>query len=482
MAGTRTLKLSILADVDNLTKNLKSGADDVETFGDKVTKYSKVAAAAFLAAGAAAAGMAAKFAVDAVKAASDLSETLSKTNVIFGDASKSVIAFADTAGKSLGQTKQQALDAAATFAIFGKSAGLAGQDLVDFSTEFVTLASDLASFNNTSPEDAIEAIGAALRGEAEPLRRYGVLLDDATLRAKALEMGIYNGSGALNAQQKVLAAQQVILAQTTLAQGDFARTSDGMANSQRILTAQLENMKLTIGEKLLPIVTQFFSYVASEVLPKLEEWSGAIAGVIDNLTGGKGLTDSFDKVAKFYADWFKPIIDGLISGWNSVANAFIRNQDKLQPLFDLLKAVAKFTMETLGPAIANVLGGAFRTLGSVIGTAIDWFADLVQAANNVYNAIKRVIDFIRSAGNKISDFFSGASYSSNPAPIAAAPSMPQFIAASNTGSSTTNNITVNGAIDAEGTARTIYQVLQNSAARTGDYSTLGTSLNGLITA
>ena len=107
------------------------------------------------------------------------------------------------------------MNAAATFGIFGKSAGLAGEELTSFSTEFVTLASDLASFNNTSVDQAITALGAALRGESEPIRAFGVLLNDATLKAKAMEMGIYSGSGTLTAQQKVLAAHKVILEQTT---------------------------------------------------------------------------------------------------------------------------------------------------------------------------------------------------------------------------------------------------------------------------
>ena len=101
-------------------------------------------------AAAALAGIAAA-AVPAVTAASDLNETISKTNVIFGEAANEVQIFADTAAASLGQTRQQALDAAATFGTFGKAAGLTGQDLASFSTDFTSLASDLASFNNTSP-------------------------------------------------------------------------------------------------------------------------------------------------------------------------------------------------------------------------------------------------------------------------------------------------------------------------------------------
>jgi hypothetical protein len=88
-----------------------------------------------------------------------------------------------------------------------------------------------------------------LRGEAEPIRKFGVLLNDSTLKAKAMEMGLYDGTGALDLQAKSLAAYQVILDQTKDAQGDFARTSDGLAGQQKILTAQLENLKDNNGRK-----------------------------------------------------------------------------------------------------------------------------------------------------------------------------------------------------------------------------------------
>lgn len=193
----------------------------------------------------------------AIKAASDFEEATSKVNVIFGQASKSIKDFAATAATSLGQSKQSVLDAAGAFGTFGKSAGLAGEDLALFTTDFVTLSTDLASFNNTTPEEAVQAIGAALRGESEPLRRFGVLLNDATLKSEAMRLGIYKGSGALTAQQKILAAQAAIYKQTGDAQGDFARTADGLANSQRTLTALFKNLQIELGQKLLPVTTNF---------------------------------------------------------------------------------------------------------------------------------------------------------------------------------------------------------------------------------
>jgi hypothetical protein len=271
--GNRTLKLSILADVDDLKKKLNEANGDVEVAATGMEKFGQKAAAAFKLAAVAAAGMAVKIGVDAVKAASDLAEEVSKSQVIFGDGADEIEAFASKAAKAFGQTKQQAIQASSSFAVFGKAAGLAGEDLVKFSTDFTGLASDLASFNNTSPEDAIQAIGAALRGEAEPLRRYGVLLNDATLKQAALELGIYDGNGALTAQQKVLAAQKVIYEQTTDAQGDFARTSDGLANKQRILTAEFENIKAKIGEVLLPMVLKFVTFITDSVLPNLTKFA-----------------------------------------------------------------------------------------------------------------------------------------------------------------------------------------------------------------
>jgi hypothetical protein len=276
------VRIPIITDFDGrgIEKSIEA-FKQLETNGEKATfalKKAFVPAAAALAGLAVAGGK-------AVSMASDLAETQNKVGVIFGSSSKNVQDFAKNANKALGQTQNEALTAASTFGTFGKAAGLAGDDLTTFSTDFVTLASDLASFNNSTPEEATLALGAALRGESEPLRRFGVLLDDATLKAKATEMGIYSGNKALTSQQKILAAQQAILEQTTDAQGDFARTSDGLANQQRILKATLEDTATQIGMALLPVVEAIlplltnFSTWASKNTPVILGVSVVIAAI-----------------------------------------------------------------------------------------------------------------------------------------------------------------------------------------------------------
>ena len=193
----------------------------------------------------------------AIKFASDLNETKTKTEQIFGSMSDDIMQWAETANTSLGMTRQQAMDAADTFAMFGQAAGKSGDDLTDFAKANTQLATDFASFYNTSPEDAIMAIGAAYRGETEPIRRYNILLNDQVLKQKAAAMGIYDGNGALSIQQRILAVNKVLAEQSGAAMGDFARTSGGLANQTRILNAQFHDSLVMLGQNLLPVAVQF---------------------------------------------------------------------------------------------------------------------------------------------------------------------------------------------------------------------------------
>lgn len=253
MAGATDVIVRFIGDASSI----QNEATKVEGTGGKIKGWAKGIGAAIGAA----------FAVDQlkdfVKAASDLQDQTSATRQIFGGAAKGVENFASKADTAFGISRSGALGAANTFATFGKSAGLSGDQLGGFATGLTGLAGDLASFRGTSPEQAIEAIGAALRGETEPIRAYGVLLDDATLRNRAMAMGLTKTTKeALTPQQKVLAAQAEILAQTGDAQGDFTRTSDSAANQQKILAAQMENTQAALGTALLPVL--------SMVLPVLQ--------------------------------------------------------------------------------------------------------------------------------------------------------------------------------------------------------------------
>lgn len=224
--------------------------------GSSVSGFAKLAvsAAKTIAAGLAA-NQLVKFAASAVDTFAYLQDATAAAGVIFGDSMDAIMEQSRTAAATLGLTQAEVIDGANTFGTYGKAAGLAGDDLSGFATQFTALAGDLASFKGRTPQEAIMAIGSALRGEVEPIRAFGVLLDDASLKARAMKMGIADGTSTLTAQQKVLAASAEILAQTTDAQGDFIRTQDSAANVAKTYTATLTEMKSLIGQKIEPLFT-----------------------------------------------------------------------------------------------------------------------------------------------------------------------------------------------------------------------------------
>ena len=241
-------------DIKRAIADLKALDTDAKQAESKFAGMSKGMKMAGVAVAAAAAGMGVavgKFAMDSISAASDLEESQSKVTTVFGDQANAVLKWAETSATAFGQSKQQALEAAGTYGNLFQAFGLTSSAAQEMSTTMVELAADLASFNNTSIDDAIQALRSGLSGETEPLKRFGVALTDARMRAEAMAQGIYEGNGALDAGQKAQAAYALIMKDTTLAQGDFSRTSDGLANTQRTLTAAVDNAKASIGVGLV---------------------------------------------------------------------------------------------------------------------------------------------------------------------------------------------------------------------------------------
>jgi hypothetical protein len=299
----------------------------------------------------------------AVQAASDFAETTSKVKVVFGDQAKAIEDYAKTADVSYGLSQRAAMDAATTFALFGQSAGLADKDLTKFTTDLVSLSSDFASFYNTSPADAITAIGAALRGENEPIRRYNVLLDAMTMKQEALRLGIIkNTKDALTPQQKVLAANSLIFKQSTKAQGDFARTSEGLANQQRILTAQFENLKVELGIELIPYMLI--------LVKKLKE---VLAFIKENKT-------PFQKLAVAVGSLAAAVI-----AVNAAYKVFLA--------FQIVKTVAAATAAWLGFTTAVTTGSAgMAAAGTAVNIAWAPFLLTIGGIALAFYGIKKVTD------------------------------------------------------------------------------------------
>tara|TARA_B100000902_G_scaffold161762_1_gene157181 strand:- start:458 stop:2314 length:1857 start_codon:yes stop_codon:yes gene_type:complete len=201
----------------------------------------------------------------AVKLASDFEESLNKVNVSFGESSKEVQSFAKTTLNSFGIAEGSALEMAALFGDMGTSMGLTQKQAAGMSTSLVGLAGDLSSFKNIRIDVAQTALASIFTGETESLKKLGVVMTEANLKQFALEQGITKTIKQMSQAEKVQLRYNFVISQSTNAIGDFARTSDGVANSTRSLQESVKELGEQFGKELLPIASDLINSLSSLV-------------------------------------------------------------------------------------------------------------------------------------------------------------------------------------------------------------------------
>jgi len=304
MADSRQLVVRLVGDSRQLDSTLKKTETRLGRFGKNVGAVGGGAALAqkggmtggLLAGGALAKGgaltlglgLAGSEAIKFTNAASNLEEQVSKSQVVFGDASAAVEEFGKTSARSFGIAEAEAISLAGTFGALFRPMGFGVQQAAKQSVALVKLGSDLASFYNTDVTDALQALQSGITGQIRPLRRYGVDLSAARVNAEALATSGKKVATSLTQQEKVTARLSIIMRDTSLAQGDFARTSQRLANQQRILKAQVEDLETKIGAALVPTMT------------------GAITVMNDMAAAGTNLGSALDSVGIH--------VDGLAAG------------------------------------------------------------------------------------------------------------------------------------------------------------------------
>lgn len=248
MQAIETLSVKLALDAADFASGIQKTESKMAAFGQKMTSIGK---GLTLGITAPIVGMAAA----SINAAGDLEESINKVSVVFDENAATVLAWSEDAAQALGQSQEQALEAAGTFGNLFDSMGLSAGATTEMSLGLVELASDLASFNNIDPTIALEKLRAGIVGEVEPLRTLGVNLSAVAVEAKAMEMGLAATGKELTESDKVTARYALILEQTANAQGDFANTSDGLANATRIVKAQFTDAAAALGQNLLPVAT-----------------------------------------------------------------------------------------------------------------------------------------------------------------------------------------------------------------------------------
>lgn len=251
---------------------------NLDKLGGNLVKYG---AGALAFAGVAGAGL-----FKMASGAADAEANMSALAQVVGDTvAQDVGEWAEDSAEGVGLASKDAVGAATSFAQLGKIVGLGGKELADFSTDLVGLSADFAAFKNVTPEQALQDIQAGFAGSTEVMRKYGIFLDDATLKTAYYRETGEKVSGTLTAQQKIIAINSELYRQGADMIGQWGRESGELAGQQAILKAELTNLSDAIGAGLLPMVTQGVT--------GLTAFASAV-GSIDSATAG-----TIGKVAGF---------------------------------------------------------------------------------------------------------------------------------------------------------------------------------------
>lgn len=335
-----------------------------------------------------------------IDAGSNLEESMSKINVVFGDSAQSVKDFASTAAQSMGISNQQALEAAGTYGNLLQAFGTTREKAAEMSTAMVQLAGDLASFNNVPVADALMAIRSGLSGESEPLKRFGIAINDVRLKEEALRLGLYKGKGQLSVLAKSQAAYALILKDSTLAQGDYSRTSDGVANMQRTLTATFQDISAELGTVLLPAFKTVLGFVNETLLPVFKEFSdivgteglgAAFKYLGDQMLGALGKSNKFKDVVL--------VIVATVVGLNIAVGIYTGLQTLATAAMTLFGVAATGTAAAVNIAFAGIPALIGLVVVALVALAIrfkgfrEMLAELLPAFKLAFNGIANIVEF-----------------------------------------------------------------------------------------
>lgn len=288
-------------------------------------------------------GQAIGFFKGAIDAASDLGETVSKNQTIFGAAAGELMTWAESAPKALGMTKQAALEATGTLGNLFTQLGVTSDEARKLSQSNVQLATDFASFHNADPTEVLEAMTAAYRGEYDAVQRFVPVLNAAKVEEEALAMTHKKSAKELTEKDKALAVSAIMTKNAGAANGDFARTSDSAANRARIAAASFEEMKVKIGNVLLPAWTALLGFITNSFFPALTQLGSLIGGVVspvfEELKGGvSALLSAWENfndgvTSSGFAGWMEElginarrIFNGIKDAWSLLTTGMVTDE------------------------------------------------------------------------------------------------------------------------------------------------------------
>jgi hypothetical protein len=491
IGGSRTLKLTILGDVDNLRKSLNQADDDVKKSSGGLGDFSKKAGLAFAAAAAAAAVYAGKLLIDGVKAAiadeaaqDKLAQTLKNVTGATNAQIKATEDYITQTSLANGITDDVLRPSLDRLIRSTKSATEAQQ--------LQQLALDISAGTGKDLAAVSEALAKAHDGNFTALKKLGGGIDESILKTKDFD------------------AATAALAKTF--EGQASAQADTFEGKLKRLNVAFDEAKETVGSYILDAITPLLTAFVDKGIPAIQKFADGLGKTL-----GPVFSDLFvfvrDDLLPILMKWYKflfeevypllvsiltPAIEALKKAFDKIKKTIEDNSDELQPFYNLMKKIWEFIEEYIGPALGDYLVAQITFLGYAIEGVIKYFVLWVNIIEKAYNGLEAIAKFMgtnpilknllgpvgtaifnNQAKNAFNETFAygggravggsvmgGTSYMvGERGPELFTPSGSGRITPNNGMGGTTINITVNGAIDREGTARSIIDVLNNSFYR-----------------
>jgi hypothetical protein len=364
--------------------------------------------------------------------------------------------------------------------------GTAQDKLGPKTDKMIRLGADLAATYGGTTAEAVEALGSLLRGETDPIERYGIGIKEADIAARMAADGTDELTGAQGKAARSAALMTLLMKQAGPAIGASAREADTAASAQQRLSAKFDNLMAILGGYLLPLFTQVADFIETRIIPAVQGFiggGGQLGGMFENISGiiQGTIIPAFQGIWNFITGYFipgfmkiaGPVLGSARDAFEKITGAVQRNKDKFVPL-------ANFMKNTVAPVVGTLLAGAFDLLGTALSTVIDmagWLADKLSA----------LIGLGKDAWSWASDLFSGGETTLNvvgragPAMAGAAAGLSAGLSGSIMGSSsgggpvpaaavrgdTYVNIQVDGALDPVAVGRQIDTLVRRYAQTTG---------------
>lgn len=382
-----TLKVKIISDATEAA----AGFEKTSGMASKFAKGAKIAGGTLLVTAGAA-----KVAWDQmISPAGELEQSVGAVDAVFKGNAKQVHSWAKGAATDVGLARNEYNELATILGAQLKNGGTSLDQLGGKTNDLIGVGSDLSAMFGGTTADAVGALSSALKGERDPIERYGVSLNQAKIDAEAAALGFKKVGGSLSAEANQAATLSLIMKQTKDAHGAFGRESDTLAHKQQVFAAQVDNVKAKLGTALLPVATKVFGFLADKAVP-------AVTKLVDSFSNGKAA----DFAKRLGLDKLPPIFRGVVEGVRSFASSWSSSSTKISgsgvPGFMQRVATAARSafavFKTASAVVVPLVVTAFKTIGPPVLEVVKSVLGLVQAvAQRLVPVIRFLAPFVQQA-------------------------------------------------------------------------------------